>query len=208
MAAQALIGLAIAWLATGLILGYVMKRRGHDFYVWLLLGSVLGPLSIPLAFENVRSEAEIVTTEAALHPKTKGGLDVLVALDGSDESAEALRTALPVMGMAPTSLTFVTVLDYEAFDAPADSEVRLNAEAMLDKAANSVTDREVTTAVLFGKPSRVLLDYAVETGKDVIVIGARGHGASELIFGSVARAIVSESPVPVLVGPRPRETSA
>ena len=39
------------WVATGVATAFVMRQRGHDLWVWLALGSVLGSLIAPLAIE-------------------------------------------------------------------------------------------------------------------------------------------------------------
>lgn len=40
------------------------------------------------------------------------------------------------------------------------------------------------------------------TGIELIVIGSRGHGASETLFGCVATGLVGASDIPVFLGPR------
>lgn len=200
--ANTLIVVAAIWLLTGLLLGFMMRSRGHEFFVWLVLGSIMGPLAIPLAFANIRREPKI-TAENLTRSVTAGDHDVMVALDGSDESLEALQRALPVVVSSATSVTLVTVLDFESFDSPLAVERRDEAQEMLEQAKASVPVEDVTTEILFGNASRVLVDYAKETGKDVIVLGAVGHGASKAVFGSVATAVVKQSPIPVVVGPRP-----
>ncbi len=197
---QVLIGLAIAWLLTGVLLGYVMRRRGHDLLLWFALGAALGPLAIPLAFNNTRSEP--ATRAGAWSSHTTGGFDVLVALDGSAESKAALQEAKRLTSDEPTSFTFVTVLDYESSSPLAEEDVA-SAQAMLKQAASSVSGYPTHTEILFGDPSTALLEYASQSGKELIVMGSRGHGASELLFGSVARSIVSKCDVPVFVGSQP-----
>ncbi len=192
-----LVVLGTAWLATGLLLGIMMKLRGHDFYVWLLLGSILGPLAIPLAFQRIAKERSVGHTESV---RKDGDFDVLVALDGSDESMAALKSALPMMMSTPTSFTFATVLDYDTARQRGEPE---RAKAFLEDAAKALPDHRVSTEVLFGRPARTLVEYADSTAVDLIVLGARGKGASKQVFGSVANAVVKDSEIPVMVGPRP-----
>jgi hypothetical protein len=42
-ASEGLIIVAGIWLLVGLTLALMMRRRGHDFWVWAALGCVLGP---------------------------------------------------------------------------------------------------------------------------------------------------------------------
>ena len=196
-----LVVIATVWISIGVILGFVMRKRGHEFYGWFALGSVLGPLAIPVAFERVRAESQV---DESLHGarRTPGDFDVLVALDGSEASEEALKRALPLLEASPTSYTFATVLPYEAHALPDGAEEKTRASEMLRNAAGLVDSKHTKVEVLYGEPSRVLLEYADRTGQDMVVIGARGRGASQRVFGSVATAVVNECEVPVLVGPR------
>lgn len=200
-ATEFLTGIAIAWLVTGLVLGFTMRRRGHEFTSWLALGAVLGPLAIPIAFQNIGSEADI-EAEALSRDPTKGEMDVLIALDGSKESDAAMRSALAVIGTQPSSLTFATVLDYESH-TPLAVEEKAQAQRLLDAAVRRAPAGQASTVILYGDPKHVIPDFARETGKNLIVIGARGHGASKFAFGSVARAIVGGCEVPIMVGPEP-----
>jgi nucleotide-binding universal stress UspA family protein len=58
------------------------------------------------------------------------------------------------------------------------------------------------TRLLFGRADEALKKYANEAGIEVIVVGARGHGLSEALFGSVTSRLVGGCEVPVLVGPK------
>lgn len=196
MATQFLFGLAVAWILCGVVTGFVMRRRGHDFFVWLALGSVLGPLVFPLAVENARHDSDIKSeTRDRAYP---GALDVLVGLDGSAESAQALRSAIGMI--EASSLTVATVLDYDAHSSPTGGEMREAATQMLEAAAKTVTHPDLRSEILFGPPDEALIDFATSNGIELIVVGARGHGASEALFGSVTRKLVGGSEVPVLVG--------
>jgi hypothetical protein len=48
-ATTAMFTLAGIWIGIGLLLALVMGRHGHDPFAWWLLGTLLGPLAIPLA---------------------------------------------------------------------------------------------------------------------------------------------------------------
>jgi nucleotide-binding universal stress UspA family protein len=56
--------------------------------------------------------------------------------------------------------------------------------------------------VVAGQPAKVVLDRARAWSADLVVLGTSGKG-KELDFGGVARAVLSQSPCPVLVVPRP-----
>ena len=58
---------------------------------------------------------------------------------------------------------------------------------------------DVQVRVVTGDPATVIVNSAVELGGDLIVIGDRGLRGFRGLFGSVARAVIRESKVPVLV---------
>lgn len=60
-------------------------------------------------------------------------------------------------------------------------------------------DRKVTTQILRGRPGNEIINYAVENGIDIIVMGHSSTGLKRAIFGSVAGHAVKYSPVPVMV---------
>jgi hypothetical protein len=57
-ATTALLALAVIWVGVGLLLALVMGRRGHDPFAWWLLGTLLGPLALPLAISAERRRGE------------------------------------------------------------------------------------------------------------------------------------------------------
>lgn len=199
MGTSFLVGLAVAWAVIGVVLSVVMGRRGHDPFVWLALGLVLGPFAVPLAFERLRDRPLHVA------PRHEAGdCDVLAGVDGSKESATALHDALEVLGERVTSVTIATVVDHDNRDTPAGEEVREDARLLLAGVAEGLGVDEVRTEVLYGRPDQALTSFADAAGIELIVIGARGRGASKAVFGSVAGRLVGASSVPVLVG---RKTS-
>ena len=207
MPTDVLIGMAVAWLLTGVITGFVMRRQGHDLFVWLALGSVLGPLVVPLAIENVRT-IRTAEQEAQTRPvPPKGGLDLLIAVDGSPDALHAAKTSLEMFGATATSVTLATVLYFEAQSSETGKEMQASARRMLDEVASDLNFPVVETAILFGKADAALVEHARATGVEMLVVGPRGHGASEALFGSVTKSLVGVGSVPVFVGARAVETS-
>lgn len=198
MATEFLLGIALTWVLCGLFTAFAMRRRGHDFLVWLAIGVVLGPLVIPIAIEKARHDPEVDSDfQRREYP---GAFDVLVGLDHSHDSAQALRSAIALFGDQLSSVTLATVLDYESHESYSGAQSREEAEEFLTKAAASVSHPDVRTEVLFGRPDRALTEFAKSNHVELIVVGPRGHGASEAMFGSVTRSLVSDSEVPVYVG--------
>jgi nucleotide-binding universal stress UspA family protein len=55
------------------------------------------------------------------------------------------------------------------------------------------------TEVVTGRPARDLLEYAEESGIDMVVMGTAGRtGASRYLFGSTAERVVRHADVPVV----------
>ena len=76
------------------------------------------------------------------------------------------------------------------------------APRILDSAVAALKSVEarISTALVNGLPDRAIINSAVESGTDLIVVGARGiKGLKSLFIGSVTRAVATDSPIPVLV---------
>jgi len=198
---RALAIIALTWVIIGVLVSVFMRRRGHDFWTWFALGAVLGPLALPLAFERARFHP----VDRRFAPKTTkaaGTLDVLAGIDGSAESIAAVQCALGLFDDSVTSLTLATVVDFDAAGSYTGEETREEAEKLLLRAVLDIEFEPVTTTLLFGRPDQALAEYAAERELELIVVGARGHGISEALFGSVTARLVGGAEVPVFVGPR------
>lgn len=207
MPTDVLIGMAVTWLLTGIVTGIVMRRQGHDLFVWLALGSVLGPLVVPLAVDNARS---IKVAQQASHARPgppAEGLDLLLAIDGSPAALHAAKSAVAMFGSMATSVTVATVLDFEAETSATGKDDQMKAQELLDDVAGRIRFPNIETKILFGRPDVALAEHARVSGTELIVVGPRGHGASETIFGSVTKNLVAGGSVPVFVGTRTVDTS-
>jgi nucleotide-binding universal stress UspA family protein len=193
--------IALAWVLSGVATAFVMRRRGHDLAVWLGLGSVLGPFIIPLAIERARFHEAASAGSRVIETPIRRGFDVVAGIDRSDEAIAAVDAAVELFGHSITTLTLVTVLDYDAQSAAAGFEPREKAQEVLDELAARVDVGFVRTQILFGRADRELAEYASTHGAELIVVGARGHGTSEALFGSITSRLVGACGVPVFVGP-------
>ncbi len=200
MEANELVIVAAVWVAVGVVCAFIMRRRGHDFYVWLALGTVLGPLVVPLALERARFHGALEKESETIPTPPRRGFDVVAGIDGSDESLAAVGSALDLFGESVTSLAIVTVLDYDSESSAAGSEPREEAQAILDSAAAGTGLDFVRTDILYGRADRALAEFARTHGAELIVVGARGHGATEALFGSITERLVGACEVPVYVG--------
>jgi nucleotide-binding universal stress UspA family protein len=192
------IGLAV-WLTVAITLAVLMGRRGHSPFEWFLIGAVLGPIALPIAWGRIKDEPTAPDREVVdVSPGPGAGpVDVLVGIDGSVESEAALRTAVEILGPRIGRLTLVGVtgFDYGNPQVKSDSEHAL--ETLRGMAASaSVAHLGIT--ILSGRPADALPEYALRDGYQLLVVGRRGRGASKAILGSTAAQLAS-APIPVLV---------
>jgi nucleotide-binding universal stress UspA family protein len=196
----ALLLLGAAWLVIGLAASIVMARRGHDAWVWGVLGALLGPLVIPLAVAAIRREQaaqrEVVTLESGA--LGAGPVSVLVGVDGSADARRAAQAAVDLLGPRLGRVTLATVLDYDVADRVSAPD-RAGANAVVAETAEELRGVDARTVVLVGRPADALLRYASEASVDLVAIGARGRGLSEAVLGSVAAQLIRASKVPILV---------
>ena len=141
---------------------------------------------------------------------------ILVAYDGSPHSKESLAWAIEMARPVKAQITVLHVR--EPFDwsvafgmAETGSSAKMMAKlkeiedaetAMMDEAKESGQKQgmDVTTLILDGNPSQLLIEYSQKHGFDLVVAGARGHGILDMLpIGTVAYNLINVSPVPVLV---------
>ena len=202
MSTEVLLALALlAWISFGPLLAVVMGRRGHSTTAWGAIGTLLGPLAVPIAIENRwrRRDAALEVLVAA--PPHGGPVSVLAGIDGSDEARAALGAAVRLLGDRIDRLTLASVLSYDtADDHVALADGRATAGLWMAAAQAAIPDVEADEVIVVGQPAPALQRLAVSGGYDLVVVGPRGHGMSPRLFGSVAKALAEGSPVPILVG--------
>jgi nucleotide-binding universal stress UspA family protein len=210
----------VVWLAFGSVTGVWMVRRGHD-PLWLLIALALGPLFVPIAAERIERPPRlaVVAPEGPppCRPPGPGRPRILVGLDGSPESEQALSTALALFQPTFSTLVLAEVVPYDSADessrSGAGSDRVAAASARLAAIAHRLDDPTVTYEVLAGPPAETLRRFAQEQDMDLLVVGRRGHGVSTRLLGSVSGALVHHCALPVLVPgegevePRPRHAS-
>jgi nucleotide-binding universal stress UspA family protein len=196
-----LFSLFAVWIVVGVVSAFVMGRRGHAPFNWLILGAVLGPLVIPVALSRTRDArgASLNEPDRAAH---RGPVDVLVGMDGSAESLSAAEVVADLLGERIGRLTLATVVDYDTAMVGTAGPTHRSAEEELARAAAHLGQRlgsDVDVVVLAGRPAEVLAAHATDSCFDVLAIGSRGRGASRLVRGSVATRLSRGASLPVLV---------
>jgi len=197
-ASQVFIVVALAWGLLGVATALVMGRRGHQPFMWLMLGIVFGPLVLPLALNALHQDRPGLLERLSSGRRGTGSVDVLAGIDGSPEAESACRSAIHMLGSRLRRLTLTAVVDYDVAVGSGLAEENERARAGLMRTADA-TGLRPETLLLSGRPAEVLRKYAVEGGYDLIVVGRRGHGASRVLLGSVADALARGGEVPVLI---------
>jgi nucleotide-binding universal stress UspA family protein len=194
---EILIAALLVWLAIGLTASVMMGRRGHDAFGWLVIGTVLGPLAIPIAVRTIREEHPARGREIRAGSPGTGSVDLLVGLDGSEASERALRRSLELLGDRVGRLTLATVLGHEGPATGWSDEA--DAVSALERITASLLGHEPGVVVLRGRPADALVRHADEHGAELLVVGRRGHGATKALLGSTAHRLAQREGVPVLI---------
>jgi nucleotide-binding universal stress UspA family protein len=137
--------------------------------------------------------------------------NILVPTDFNELATAALRTAA---WMATATGARITLLYADRFDPPLEflhvevltvaKEIERARQAARDElaryaAAHLPPEVERETVVVEQEPVTAVLAYALDHDFDLIAMGTHGRGGLQrLILGSVAEAVLRESPVPVL----------
>lgn len=127
-------------------------------------------------------------------------MDIVVAIDRSPESRNALISALEIVESVGGRVIAVHVETGDESRRPA---------TLLEDASERAEERGVIfeRTVLSGDPIDVIPQYAADEGADAIYLGHRGlshsgdefSGESRGRLGSVAKGIVEKSAIPVTV---------
>lgn len=136
---------------------------------------------------------------------------ILVPIDFSEHSKNALKYAVPMAEQVGAALFLVYVVEPTVY--PADlgfGQVVLPGmeEELRSKGAEELKgliEREIgarvkaSSCVRTGKPHQEILAEAAERMIDLIVMATHGHtGVEHMLFGSTAERIVRNAPCPVL----------
>ena len=137
---------------------------------------------------------------------------IIVAIDGSKQSSEALAAAISLAGLTGGHLCLITVpqpiivpvIDGTmSYPMPySQDDLDRDAKATLDAALSSVPDglkTRTVTNILYGDPAHCIVEKATEIGADLIVLGRRGLGTfTGLLLGSTTTKVGQLAPCAVL----------
>ena len=134
-------------------------------------------------------------------------MKILVPIDGSRKSLQALRYALNFAEKIDSQVVVlnvqiesdVTIVEPISWDAPVLKE---RAEKVFSLAKKELEGSKVNVEykMLQGNPAREIIKYADDQKFDLVVIGAHGlSGIKEFLLGSVANKVSRHSMVPTLI---------
>jgi nucleotide-binding universal stress UspA family protein len=204
------IAVVVCWVAVGIAaVVLLLMRRGHRDPSWYVIGAFLGPIFVPIAAERAwrgsrRVQAPTRHRAPAPPAEPRTGTAVLVGVDGSAASDQAVRDAGRLVAAGAERVILAAVLDADAAEHDAE-QARRRAARLLDERVGWLPAAVVDTDVAAGQPTRALLDLAEARDVDVLVVGRRGSGGSREVLGSVAGQLASRSTRPVLLASPPTD---
>ena len=136
--------------------------------------------------------------------------NILVPVDGSDNSYKALDTALILSEKLGSNITVLHVMEQVPI-THIESEKLLSElleaykkenQEILSKCSKIASEKGISikTLLLQGNPASVILDYCKKENFDLVIMGSRGLGKfKQLILGSVSNKIVHHCQCAVLL---------
>jgi nucleotide-binding universal stress UspA family protein len=190
-------------LGAGLV---IVGSHGFGPFKRVLLGSVSDSV-----VRHAHTSVLVVRGEAHRLPGR-----VLLAIDGSEESHLATKSAVEVAGATGSELHVLSVLEtaqllpympYPGFEAWETSGTAEEAEQHARRLLSRVSERigaEGSTVeeshLAVGKPDKEIVRLAGELDADIVVLGSRGLGAvGRVLLGSVSDSVVRHAWCSVLV---------
>ena len=138
---------------------------------------------------------------------------ILVGIDGSEVSLQALEQAVDLARQLGSEITVVSVINEMKmpFSAEFGLWARESHESLIRKVLESLNsaiflirenhpDMKVEARMEEGRPAKKITEIANTEGFDLIVIGRRDNGlVDHLVMGSVSSEVVRTSHTPVLI---------
>ncbi|MEF8814343.1 MAG: universal stress protein [Halovenus sp.] len=133
--------------------------------------------------------------------------EILLPTDGSVGMAEVTDHAINLAEVHDARIKGLYVVDTASLsDIPFEASwegvigtMEREGRTALNEIERRAGDVPVGTEILEGSPAREIVNYAVEEGCDVILMGTHGRsGVDRLLLGSVAERVVRRSSVPVM----------
>jgi nucleotide-binding universal stress UspA family protein len=132
--------------------------------------------------------------------------NLLVCIDGSDNSTQGLHYALKLAEKMGSKITLLNVQERRLYDFSRKTAEDLG-EKILSKALDAVgkMNIKVDKKLEFGNPSDRIVEVAERGDYDLIVLGSRGLGTVDrFLIGSVSDGVSNKAKCSVLIVPKKR----
>jgi len=147
---------------------------------------------------------------------------ILVPVDFSRTSLRGLDHAIRLAQRLDAELAIVHILDHVIIDSayyvPLTQQMEFDQQVVVDARkdlANLIRDKvgtEIscsTEVLIYPHPDVAIVDHAVKSNVDLIVMGTHGReGLAHVFLGSVTESVIRKSTCPVLVVSPPMEWAA
>jgi nucleotide-binding universal stress UspA family protein len=188
----------------------VVGSHGQHQLTEALLGSVAAAVT-----GQAHSPVVVIRTDPAGRPSGGEG-PVVVGLDGSPESDDALEFALHEAATRRTALVAIRTWDDSALDGfqggypalidrdEADAEELVHLTQQLARRTGNFPEVPVHPLVLRGRPATALLEFCEDPGSmglpSLLVVGSRGRGrVAGMVMGSTSHALIARATFGVAV---------
>jgi nucleotide-binding universal stress UspA family protein len=142
--------------------------------------------------------------------------NILVPIDFSKASLNAAQYAVSFAEVLSANLYLLNVIpapviiDHSILASVLITQAELseNNHRLMKEEVDSLSKKanvEIKSVVAEGLPSDIITEVAQELKADLIVMGMKGKGKSNSVFGSTATAVIRKSGIPVLVIPQDGE---
>ena len=175
----------------------IMERRGLSPVQQVFMGSV----SSGILHRDIRSS--VYLAGKSLDTKSEYSMTkILICVDGSDESARAIKEAALLVKHAGENVKEISVLNvidvarYSETTSSSGTSLEKETQDILDDAASKLTYEGISSSIItkeakYGNPVEVISEFVENKSPDLIFIGRKGRSAMKEIFmGSVSRGII------------------
>lgn len=168
-----------------------------------VLAATLGSVATAVCH---RASVPVVVVPATTPEGGKGMKKIVVGVDGSPTSEEALQWAFDEARLAGAELVVLHgwSYPYAGWRSEPRDEMKLDALRQLEASVETLgPDRDASGVKVHAKlvedhPAAAIIEEAGDA--DLVVVGSRGRGGfRSLLLGSTSRAVVQHAPCPVAV---------
>lgn len=160
--------LVLCWVGIGLATAVVLRRRSHEFGPNAVLGVVLGPLFVFLAYDMVRRR-ESVEAITLSHPSDASGTSVLVVVVGElEEPDTVVRLLADLDEVGP--VTVAVPVEYEVAQRVHALGGFPPTSDLLDQLAGALSRFAPGKMMLPGPLEKSIPPAAVAGGADIVAL--------------------------------------